>query len=610
MLTELFDSLLGAFARLSQRLAVWHRWPFVPALAIVIGHRVNLRRNNLIDTETGDMDAAAPEDFDIMGWRTPDGRFNDLAQPRMGAAGARFGRNAPLAETYPPTDEDLMDPSPRLVSERLLKREAFTPVPHLNVHAASWIQFMVHDWLSHGANDRSAEPYDVPLPEGDTWPGERMTVLRTTPDREVGEADKGRPPTFRNVETSWWDGSQIYGSSAERLNHVRAGKQRAKPKTAEIFLEDGLLPVDKTAKRKGQELAGVNGNWWIGLSVLHTLFAREHNAIVARLRLDHGNESEDWLFHKARLVNSALMAKIHTVEWTPALMDSPEGRMAMRGNYWGLMGETVFNAFGRVSDSEVVSGIPGSPQDHHGAPYAMTEEFGAVYRLHSLMPDVFSFRNHADDGAIREASLTDVSGPGARALYGDVGFDDVVYSLATENPGALVLNNFPETLRRIDKKPSEGIFLDLAAVDVLRDRERGVPRYQAFRKAIGATVPRSFADITTDKEWQAALKEVYGTVDKVDLLVGTLAEAKSENQPPRFGFSDTAFRIFILMASRRLKSDRFFTDDFRPEVYTEAGFRWVAENGFADVLRRHCPALAGAMADARNPFFPWSRAKR
>jgi len=30
---------------------------------------------------------------------------------------------------------------------------------------------------------------------------------------------------------------------------------------------------------------------------------------------------------------------------------------------------------------------------------------------------------------------------------------------------------------------------------------------------------------------------------------------------PGFGFSDTAFRIFILMASRRLKSDRFFTND-------------------------------------------------
>lgn len=605
MFERILDYLLGRFAPLSQKLRVWHAWPFLPALAIILGHRVNLRHNNLVDTETAPLDGERPEDFDIIGWRTPDGRFNDLAQPRMGAAGTRFGRNVAIRDTYPPSDKDLMDPSPRLVSEKLLKRQEFIPVPHLNVLAAAWIQFMVHDWLGHGANDPDAEPFDVPLPDGDSWPGGKMTVRRTMPDRDLNEADANRPPTFRNVETSWWDGSQIYGSTDERLRYIRTAKLKGQPKSAEIALDNGLLPVDKKAKRKGQELAGVNGNWWTGLSVLHTLFAREHNAIVARLRIDHPDESEDWLFHKARLVNAALMAKIHTVEWTPALMDSPEGRMAMRGNYWGLMGETVFNAVGRISDSEVLSGIPGSPQDHHGKPYAMTEEFGSVYRLHSLMPDRFDFRSHVDNAHLRELGLTDVAGPGARKLYDNLSFDDVLYSLATEHPGALVLNNFPEALRRMDKKVEANVFLDLAAVDVLRDRERGVPRYADFREAIGATRPMTFEEITDDPGWQSALKEVYGTVDKVDLLIGTLAEAKSENQPPRFGFSDTAFRIFILMASRRLKSDRFFTDDFRPEIYTEAGFRWVAENGFKDVVCRHCPELAAALVDARNPFFPW-----
>ena len=56
-------------------------------------------------------------------------------------------------------------------------------------------------------------------------------------------------------------------------------------------------------------------------------------------------------------------------------------------------------------------------------------------------------------------------------------------------------------------------------------------------------------------------------IDKVDLMTGLYAEPLPEG----FGFSDTAFRIFILMASRRLKSDRFFTDDFVPEIYTEFG---------------------------------------
>ena len=84
------------------------------------------------------------------------------------------------------------------------------------------------------------------------------------------------------------------------------------------------------------------------------------------------------------------MAKIHTTEWTPALMNSPEGRLAMRGNWWGLLGEQFARAYGRRGEGEVLSGIPGSPADHHAAPYAMTEEFTAVYRMHRLIPDEFS----------------------------------------------------------------------------------------------------------------------------------------------------------------------------------------------------------------------------
>ena len=38
-------------------------------------------------------------------------------------------------------------------------------------------------------------------------------------------------------------------------------------------------------------------------------------------------------------------------------------------------------------------------------------------------------------------------------------------------------------------------------------------------------------------------------------MVGMFAEPK----PKGFGFSDTAFRVFVLMASRRIEADRFFT---------------------------------------------------
>ena len=39
------------------------------------------------------------------------------------------------------------------------------------------------------------------------------------------------------------------------------------------------------------------------------------------------------------------------------------------------------------------------------------------------------------------------------------------------------------------------------------------------------TVPKTFADVTDNVEWQRELAEIYGDVERVDLLVGTLAES-------------------------------------------------------------------------------------
>ena len=86
-------------------------------------------------------------------------------------------------------------------------------------------------------------------------------------------------------------------------------------------------------------------------------------------------------------------------------------------------------------------------------------------------------------------------------------------------------------------------------------------------------------------------------------MVGMYAEPK----PKGFGFSDTAFRIFILMASRRLESDRFFTRDYRPEVYTREGIDWVEGTSMRTLLLRHFPTLEPALRTVANPFAPWVR---
>jgi hypothetical protein len=168
------------------------------------------------------------------------------------------------------------------------------------------------------------------------------------------------------------------------------------------------------------------------------------------------------------------------------------------------------------------------------------------------------------------------------------------------HPGAITLHNFPRFLQHFDRP--DGTLIDLAAIDILRTRERGVPRYNQFRRLFRLEPASSFEQLTGgDRDTAAELREVYGDVERVDHMIGMFAEPK----PKGFGFSDTAFRVFILMASRRLKSDRFFTRDYRPEVYTQTGLDWVETNSMRSVLLRHYPELEPALRGVANPFGPW-----
>lgn len=87
----------------------------------------------------------------------------------------------------------------------------------------------------------------------------------------------------------------------------------------------------------------------------------------------------------------------------------------------------------------------------------------------------------------------------------------------------------------------------------MRDRERGVPRYNQFRRLLNLSTPKTFETLTNDSVTAAELKQAYnGNIEDVDLLIGSLAEAR----PDGFGFGDTPFQLFLCMANRRLKTDR------------------------------------------------------
>jgi Animal haem peroxidase len=581
------------FEQASQRVS-WWELPLPAQLGALAAFREDLREFNLYDTEVPENGAGAATVAEPPMYRTYDGAYTDPANPSMGKTGTRFGRNVPVEATWP-EEQSMLEPSPREVSNRLLNRDSFKPATTLNLLAAAWLQFQNHDWFSHGDNSET-EFIEVPVKQGDEWDEGMMEVRRTSPDST--NAGGKLPPTYVNKVTPWWDASQLYGSTEERNRALRSGED------GKLAVEDGRLPEETNRALHGVDLTGFSDNYWVGLSIMHTLFAREHNAICDMLKAHHPTWDDEQLFLKARLINAALIAKIHTIEWTPGILAHPALEFAMNANWYGVMPKWVKRRFGHIGSGELISGIVGSPLDHHAAPYSITSEFVSVYRMHPLIPDDYQIRSHETDEIIGESDFTPLQGHGTRESIDRYGMTDWIYSFGLAHPGAITLHNHPNGLRNLTRV--NGDHVDIATIDVLRDRERGVPRYNAFREKLRKPRVEKFEELTPYAEWNEEIREVYGgDIDKVDTQVGMLGE----QPPPGFGFSDTAFRIFILMASRRLKSDRFYTNDYRPEVYTPQGIEWVETNLFADVVLRHHPQLAPALEGSENAFAPWKSVK-
>ena len=591
--------VLGAAVRamfaVVNRYVPWHRLPVPLGLLNLEAFRYVLRARNLFDTQSREAPPQArpvppaPPREQVRVTRTFDGTSNDLSVPAMGSVGSAFGRN--LRPDYRPNLFD--EPSPIVVSQQLLHREQFLPARSLNLLAAAWIQFQVHDWVDHPRYPLGTADVRVALPEGMKWsntPGGplehemRIAGNITFPSH----APSGMSPVFPNNTTPWWDGSEVYGADAAKGNQLREGaKLRLTP--------DGYLPDDI----KGFEITGFNQSWWLGLGSLHTLFAREHNLLCDELRAQYKGWSDEQVYQTARLIVSALIAKIHTVEWTPAILGTKVIDIGLKTNWNGPPANDWLTRLGLwLIDTHAGVGIPKTMPDHNGVPYSLTEDFVTVYRMHPLLPDEYRFADHRSGAVLGTRGFLDIQGAMADVELRGFGLENTLYSFGLSYPGAITLHNYPRSLQKFERN---GELIDLSVVDLVRTRRRGVPRYNDFRAGLHKPRIKNWEEICDNQESVRRMREIYRSVDDVDTMVGLFAETP----PPGFGFSDTAFRIFILMASRRLQSDRFFTVDFRPEIYSPFGMDWIANSGMTSVILRHCPDLAGVLPRTASAFAPW-----
>ena len=420
MVAGLFRRWYGRATEVVDHLVGWDHLPVPLGLATLIGVRERLQEANLHHPLPDDPDPHGAGSVSAV--RTLDGTGNDVNDNRMGAKGTVFGRNVPIEETWPEGADQIRVPDPRDVSRSVLGRREFIPATSLNVLAAAWIQFQIRDWFRHGEPDHD-DPWRFPIAPDDDWPADELVIGRS----EVDDPVAGRPSTFTNHETHWWDASQVYGTTRQFDDMVRT---RRDGKLA--LRDDGMLPIDPATLA---EFPGGIDGWWVGLALLHVVFMREHNAICDRLRGEHPSWDDQQLYDHTRLVNAALIAKIHTVEWTPGILGHPTLQVGMRANWWGLAGERLNDLAERISNNDILSGIPGSDTDHHGVPYSLTEEFVTVYRMHPLIPDDYVIRSVDDDTIAAHYTFADLAGANAAGVLDEHGLDDLLYSLGVASPG-------------------------------------------------------------------------------------------------------------------------------------------------------------------------------
>eukprot|EP00731_Ephydatia_muelleri_P008910 Em0004g1248a len=458
----------------------------------------------------------------VNNYRTMDGTCNNLQQPMWGAATTAFRR------VLPPYYEDGIStmvgssqvnpflpryPSARYVSSAIIldRSEDETNVTHMLMQ---WGQFLDHD-LSHSpktsisCNDCLKTSICAPIPvhPSDTafgliTPklGRCIPFTRTTP---ACTEFKGRhePREQINDITSFIDGSMIYGSDTVTANSLRSfscGWLRSNDSTSGYM--DDLPKVSS-----GNFVAGNKRvNEHTALTVMHTIWLREHNRIADMLGLVNPTWDDDRLYQESRKIVGAEIQKITYYEFLPALMGQ-DWYDKLIGSYRGY-----------------------NPSVNP----AISNEFaGAAFRFgHSLIRPSFD-RLDEDFQSLPMGNLNlfDAIESSVSSFVSSKGTDSILRGLYASNSRrrdefmdtVLTTRLFESATSSSGYAPTPG-GLDLAALNIQRGRDHGLPPYLVVKDFCQKKY--NISSLIKNSNTTRRILEIYGTMETVDLYVGALAE--------------------------------------------------------------------------------------
>jgi len=415
----------------------------------------------------------------------------------------------------------------------------------------AWGQFLTHDleFARPGTGN-----IDVVVPVGDTnlTPGSHIPVTRNSVAPGTG-TDAQHPAVPQNDVTGWIDASVVYG-----VAYPPGVTQGPTPFQNPVNLREGgqMATTGKLSTTSNGQYGPITNNSFVfgdprgtenpDLTSIQTLMIREHNWHVTRLALANPSWDGERLYQRARSIVIAEMQAITYKEWLPKVV----GAGAIPA-YTGFKPEVdasikiEFAAAAMRFGHSIVSGA----QDRIDEQGNITESL-TLAQAFFLTPSEFE-RNGGADGFLRK--------------------------LAADISNKLDVHIIEDLRNLLDDPPAA---MDLAATNIQRGRDLGLPSLNQMRQVLGLTAYTSWSQITSDTVLAAALQAAYTDINDIDLWIGGLAEDRVVG-----AMVGQTFRTIIVDQFIRVRDgDAQWYENLN---WSASDLTWLQNTTLADIILRN-----------------------
>ena len=480
-------------------------------------------------TKVGMLFPASPPAVYPNEFRTIDGSRN--APGDLGRAGSVDLRNTTIGYADGlGTPGGATRKGPREISNLVNFQTA--PIPNsVNVSGFvwNWGNIVDHDMVL----TKVAQPtisFPIPIPQGDPVfdPKSRGGLFLTFNRSGALIVDGVRQQV--NSNSAFLDGSVVYGSDKKRQNEMRTldGTGHLKTSTGNLmmFNVNGLPnqpPPDRGLDPGLFFLGGdERSNENIALSTMQNLLVREHNFWADSIKAGDPTLDDTGIYQRARAFVVAEIQSITYRDFIPILL--------------GPNALTPYTGYNSSVDPRVSLAFS-----------------TAGFRVgHTFLPPVIS-RLNAKNRSMGDVSLNDALFQ--PQLITKVGIEPYLRGLARQIPQEVDVSVVDGVRNFVT---GVGTGFDLPALNIQRGRDHGLPSYNQVRIDYGLVPRATFAEVTSNLDFQSRLASAYSSPDDMDLWVGCLAEDHVNGGL----VGETMFAIFKDQFERTRDGDRFWYESY------------------------------------------------